>query len=151
MDFLADVETPCEDCRGRRYQPRVLEVRWNGKTIADVLDMTALEARFFFRNHRRLAAPLAVLDEVGLGYLVLGQTIATLSDGESRRLKLAVELGRPAAGEVLYLFDEPTAGLHAAGIEKLMLVFARLLREGHTWSSSNTIPPSSPGPIISSI
>jgi excinuclease ABC subunit A len=132
MDFLADVLTPCEDCGGRRYRPEILEVAVRGKTIADVLDLTASEARSFFPEPRPLAGALAALDEIGLGYLRLGQPLDTLSGGEAQRLKLAAGLMKPAPGPVLYLFDEPTSGLHADDTARLLEIFARLIRDGHT-------------------
>ena len=132
MDFLADVESICEACGGTRYKPEVLEVGLDGKTVADVLDMTMSEARAFFAGRQGLEGPLALFDEIGLGYLRLGQPLDTLSGGEAQRLKLATGLARPAKGESLYVFDEPTTGLHFVDIEKLLKVFARLLGAGHT-------------------
>ena len=132
MDFLADVESICEACGGTRYKPEVLEVGLDGKTVADVLDMTMSEARTLFAGRQGLESPLALFDEIGLGYLRLGQPLDTLSGGEAQRLKLATGLARPAKGESLYVFDEPTTGLHFVDIEKLLKVFARLLGASHT-------------------
>ena len=132
MDMMADVLTPCEACSGRRYRPEVLEVTVHGRSVADVLDLTAAEARDVFAEPRALRAGLAALDEIGLGYVRLGQPLDTLSGGEAQRLKLAAGLMKPAAGPVLYLFDEPTAGLHAVDVDRLTAVFARLIRAGHT-------------------
>jgi excinuclease ABC subunit A len=185
LDFLADVSTPCESCRGARYNPGVLEVRWSGRTIAEILGLTVRESLEPFADQPKLAGPLALLDEIGLGYLQLGQPLDTLSGGELQRLKLASELteappmkirgidpllepertrgdhedsqGRrlfpergirysstnkhptdfakgmkPAGGSTLYLFDEPTAGLHPVDIDRLLRLFGRLLSAGKT-------------------
>jgi excinuclease ABC subunit A len=132
MDFLADVQTPCEDCSGTRYKPEVLEVGYEGKTIAEVLSLTASEAATFFSGHKAIERPLRLLEEIGLGYLQLGQPLDTLSGGEAQRLKLASGLMHSAAGVCLYLFDEPTTGLHFADIERLLGVFGRLLEHGNT-------------------
>jgi excinuclease ABC subunit A len=132
MDFLADVQVPCESCGGARYRPEVLEVVYGGKTIADVLALTASEAKDFFAASAVPERPLGLLEEIGLGYLRLGQSLDTLSGGEAQRLKLAAGLMRPAAGPCLYLFDEPTVGLHFTDIERLLAVFARLIEGGHT-------------------
>ena len=132
MDFLADVLAPCEDCGGRRYRPEVLEVAYRGLTIAGLLDLTAAEARSFFPEPRGLERGLRTLEEIGLGYLRLGQPLDTLSGGEAQRLKLAAELMTPVAGPALYLFDEPTTGLHFVDIDRLLDVFGRLIDQGHT-------------------
>ncbi len=132
MDFLADVRVPCESCGGARYRPEVLEVAYRGRTIAGVLALTASVAREFFEDEAAFARPLGLLEEIGLGYLQLGQPLDTLSGGEAQRLKLAAGLMRPAAGPCLYLFDEPTTGLHFTDIDRLLGVFARLLERGHT-------------------
>jgi excinuclease ABC subunit A len=128
---MADVLTPCEACGGRRYRPEVLGVSLRGRSVADILDMTAAEALAFFAEPQALRTALAALDEIGLGYVRLGQPLDTLSGGEAQRLKLAAGLIKPAAGPVLYLFDEPTAGLHAVDVDRLAAVFARLIRSGH--------------------
>ncbi len=140
MQFLADVELPCEDCNGTRYQPRILEVRYKGKNIHEVLQMTVKEALRFFAGQTRLLEKLAVLDEVGLGYLRLGQSATTLSGGEAQRVKLAAHLAqvrsananaRPSqASRVLYILDEPTTGLHFDDVSKLLTAFRKLLDGG---------------------
>jgi len=132
MDFLADVWTECEACRGARYRPEVLGVTRKGKSIADVLSLTSEEALAFFEDVPGLTGPLGIMGEIGLGYLRLGQPSDTLSGGEAQRLKLAAGLMRAGKGPCLYLFDEPTAGLHFRDIECLIGVFERLLRQGHT-------------------
>jgi len=140
MQFLADVELPCEDCRGTRYQARILEVQYKGKNIAEVLQLTVKEALRFFAGQTRLLEKLAVLDEVGLGYLRLGQSATTLSGGEAQRVKLAAHLAtvrsanaqsRPSqASRVLYILDEPTTGLHFDDVSKLLTAFKKLIDGG---------------------
>ena len=145
LQFLADVELICEECKGTRYKPQVLEVRYRGKNIHEVLDMTVKEALHFFAGTPKVAEKLRVLEEVGLGYLRLGQSATTLSGGEAQRMKLAAHLqplsrqiGRPVAGEdkarfrrrILYIFDEPTTGLHFDDISKLLSAFRRLIDAG---------------------
>ncbi len=140
MQFLADVELPCEDCRGTRYQPRILEVQYKGKNIHEVLQMTVKEALRFFAGQTRLLEKLAVLDEVGLGYLRLGQSATTLSGGEAQRVKLAAHLAqvrsananaKPSqASRVLYILDEPTTGLHFDDVSKLLTAFKKLIDGG---------------------
>jgi excinuclease ABC subunit A len=140
MQFLADVELPCEDCNGTRYQPRILEVQYKGKNIHDVLQMTVKEALRFFAGQTRLLEKLAVLDEVGLGYLRLGQSATTLSGGEAQRVKLGAHLAqvrsananaRPSqASRVLYILDEPTTGLHFDDVSKLLTAFRKLIDGG---------------------
>ena len=132
MHFLPDVWVTCEDCKGRRYNTETLAVEYRGKTIADILDMEVSEALTFFENHRRVVTPLQLLQDVGLGYMSLGQSATTLSGGEAQRIKLARELGRRVKGEVLYLLDEPTTGLHFDDIARLMEVLHRLVDQGHT-------------------
>jgi excinuclease ABC subunit A len=132
MHFLPDVYVPCAACAGRRYNRETLEIRFKGKSIADVLDMTVEEALLFFRNIPVLKRRLAVLHEVGLGYLTLGQSATTLSGGEAQRVKLAKELGRPGTGRTLYILDEPTTGLHFADIKALLDVLQRLVDAGNT-------------------
>jgi len=132
MHFLADVWVPCEECGGRRYNRETLQVRYKGKTIADVLAMEVAEAREFFRDVPQVVRILATLDDVGLGYISLGQPATTLSGGEAQRVKLAAELARRARSEVLYLLDEPTCGLHPTDVEKLVFVLHRLVDSGHT-------------------
>jgi excinuclease ABC subunit A len=140
MQFLADVELPCEDCNGTRYQARILEVQYKGKNIHDVLQMTVKEALRFFVGQTRLLEKLAVLDEVGLGYLRLGQSATTLSGGEAQRVKLAAHLAqvraanataKPSqASRVLYILDEPTTGLHFDDVSKLLTSFRKLIDGG---------------------
>jgi excinuclease ABC subunit A len=130
MRFLADVELVCEECHGTRYKSTVLEVLYRGKNIHDVLQMTVREALVFFANSPKVIARLRVLDEVGLGYLRLGQSGTTLSGGEAQRLKLAAHLTREANNGILYIFDEPTTGLHFDDIQKLLTSFRKLLDAG---------------------
>ena len=118
MSFLADVYVPCEVCRGKRYNRDTLEVKYKGKTISDVLDMTADEALVFFENVPRLKARIQTLVDVGLGYIQLGQPSTTISGGEAQRVKLATELMRPATGRTFYVLDEPTTGLHADDVDR---------------------------------
>ncbi len=132
MQFLADVHVPCEDCGGKRFNPETLEIRYRGRTITDVLAMTVSEALAFFRNHKGIARPLETLDQVGLGYVALGQPSSTLSGGEAQRIKLARELQRPPTGRTLYLLDEPTTGLHFADIQRLLGALQALVDAGNT-------------------
>ncbi|MCX6356522.1 MAG: excinuclease ABC subunit UvrA [Candidatus Aureabacteria bacterium] len=132
MHFLPDVYVPCEACGGRRYNRETLEIHFKGKSIADVLDMTVEEALQFFRNVPALFRRLTVLNDVGLGYIRLGQSATTLSGGEAQRVKLAKELGMVATGRTLYILDEPTTGLHFADIHKLIEVLQRLVEAGNT-------------------
>jgi excinuclease ABC subunit A len=140
MQFLADVELPCEDCNGTRYQPRILEVKYKGKSIHEVLQLTVKEALRFFVGQTKLLEKLSVLDEIGLGYLRLGQSATTLSGGEAQRVKLAAHLAqvraananaRPSqASRVLYILDEPTTGLHFDDVSKLLTAFRKLIDGG---------------------
>ena len=130
MRFLADVELVCEECRGTRYKSSVLEVRHRDKNIHDVLQMTVREALAFFAPYPKVTSRLALLDEVGLGYLRLGQSGTTLSGGEAQRLKLAAHLTRQDNAGILYIFDEPTTGLHFDDIQKLLTAFRKLLEGG---------------------
>lgn len=132
MHFLADVYVECEVCRGRRYNRETLEITYKGKNIADVLDFTIDEAARFFRAIPTIADKLETLQQVGLGYLRLGQAANTLSGGEAQRLKLAAELARKSTGRTMYLLDEPTTGLHFADIQKLLEVLLRLRQAGNT-------------------
>jgi len=132
MDFLADIETPCPSCGGLRYRPEVLRARLRGRTITDVLALSVEEGAVVFKECRGLQRGLSLLSETGLGYLALGQPLDTLSGGEGQRLKLAAELVKPVRGQALYLFDEPTAGLHHEDIGKLLALFGRLVGQGHT-------------------
>ena len=151
MQFLADVELICEECRGSRFKSSVLEVRFHGKNVHDVLQMTVREALTFFAPVPKVTSKLRVLNEIGLGYLRLGQSATTLSGGEAQRLKLASHLTRSENKEILYILDEPTTGLHFDDIAKLLAAFRKLLESAHRSSSSNTISTSSSPPIGSSI
>ena len=132
MHFLPDVYVPCEVCRGKRYNRETLEVLYRGKTIADVLDMTADEALEFFENQPRLREKISALVQVGLGYIKLGQSSTTLSGGEAQRVKLATELSRPSTGRTIYILDEPTTGLHMYDVHKLLEVLQKLTDAGNT-------------------
>ena len=130
MHFLSDVYVPCEVCGGARYNQETLEVKYKGKSIADVLDMTIEESVEFFKNVPRIANKLQVLQDVGLGYVKLGQSATTLSGGEAQRVKLATELSRRSTGKTLYILDEPTTGLHTADIHRLLEILQRLVDGG---------------------
>ncbi|HOQ07193.1 MAG TPA: excinuclease ABC subunit UvrA [Clostridiales bacterium] len=132
MHFLPDIYVPCEVCKGKRYNRETLEVRYKGKNIADVLDMTVEDAMEFFKNIPRIYSKIETLYDVGLGYLKLGQPSTTLSGGEAQRVKLATELSRKATGKTLYILDEPTTGLHIADVHKLIDVLQRLVDAGNT-------------------
>ena len=132
MHFLSDVYVPCEVCRGQRYNRETLEVRYKGKNIYEVLEMTIDEALEFFRPLPRIATKLQTLQDVGLGYIKLGQPSTTLSGGEAQRIKLATELSRRATGRTIYVLDEPTTGLHVADVERLDEVLDRLAEAGNT-------------------
>lgn len=132
MHFLPDVYVPCEVCKGSRYNRETLEVRYKGKNIAEVLDMTVSEACEFFRNIPKVSRKLETLNDVGLGYIKLGQPATTLSGGEAQRVKLAAELSRRSSGRTLYILDEPTTGLHKEDIRKLLLILNRLVDAGNT-------------------
>lgn len=130
MQFLADVELVCEECKGARFKSSVLDIKYRGKNIHEVLNMTVREAMAFFAHSSRIAGKLKVLDDVGLGYLRLGQSATTLSGGEAQRVKLASYLAKSAGDHTLYIFDEPTTGLHFDDINKLLSSFRRLLEAG---------------------
>ena len=132
MHFLADVYVECEVCRGRRYNRETLEITYKGKNVADILDMTVDEAARFFRNIPNIYDKLTTLEDVGLGYLHLGQSGTTLSGGEAQRIKLAAELSKKATGQTVYILDEPTTGLHFADIHKLLEVLMKLRDAGNT-------------------
>ena len=132
MHFLADVYVPCEVCRGKRYNRETLEVKYRGKSISDVLDMTAEEALELFAPIPKIAERLRTLCEVGLGYVKLGQSSTTLSGGEAQRVKLATELSKRSTGRTIYILDEPTTGLHADDVKKLLEVLQRLTDAGNT-------------------
>ncbi|MFZ5753836.1 MAG: excinuclease ABC subunit UvrA [Bacillota bacterium] len=132
MHFLPDVYVPCEVCKGKRYNRETLEVKYKGKSIAQVLEMTVDEATEFFQNHPKIYRKLKTMQDVGLGYIQLGQPATTLSGGEAQRVKLATELSRRTNGKTLYILDEPTTGLHVADIHKLLGVLTRLVDAGDT-------------------
>jgi excinuclease ABC subunit A len=132
MHFLPDVYVPCEVCKGRRYNRETLEVRYKGRSIADVLDLTVEDALEFFANQRRIADKLELLNDVGLGYIHLGQAATTLSGGEAQRVKLATELAKRDTGRTLYILDEPTTGLHFEDVRLLLDVLHRLVDKGNT-------------------
>jgi excinuclease ABC subunit A len=132
MHFLPDVYVPCEQCHGHRYNRETLEVRFKGKSISDVLEMSIEEACEFFEPIPKIARRLKTLDDVGLGYVRLGQPATTLSGGEAQRIKLAAELSRVATGKTLYILDEPTTGLHFADVRRLLEVLGRLVDAGNT-------------------
>jgi excinuclease ABC subunit A len=132
LEFLPDVWVTCSECHGDRFNHETLAIRYKAKSIAEVLEMTVDEARVHFANVPKMAEMLAVLAEVGLGYVALGQPATTLSGGEAQRVKLARELGKPSTGHTLYILDEPTTGLHFADIEKLLEVLHRLVDAGNT-------------------
>ena len=132
MNFLPDIQVPCEECHGRRYNRETLEVRYKGKSIADVLDMTINQAVEFFENVPDILRKIKTLQDVGLGYIKLGQSSTTLSGGESQRVKLATELSKRDTGKTLYILDEPTTGLHFEDIRILMQVLRRLVERGNT-------------------
>ena len=132
MQFLPDVYVPCEVCKGKRYNREALEIHYKGKSIADVLEMTIAEALEFFSAVPNVRSKLQTLNDVGLGYVHLGQPATTLSGGEAQRVKLSTELSRRATGRTLYVLDEPTTGLHFADVEKLLEVLHRLVEGGNT-------------------
>ncbi len=132
MHFLPDVYVPCEVCKGRRYNRETLEVKYRGKSIYDVLDMNVSQALEFFRAIPSISRQLETLEDVGLGYIKLGQPSTQLSGGEAQRIKLASELSKKSTGRVLYVLDEPTTGLHFADVHKLLEVLDRLVDAGNT-------------------
>lgn len=132
MNFLPDVYVPCEKCNGRRYNRETLEIRYKGKSIADVLDMTVDDAVAFFKNVHYLHRKIKTLQDVGLGYVTLGQSAVTLSGGEAQRVKLSTELSKRDTGQTIYILDEPTTGLHFQDIEHLLEVLNRLVERGNT-------------------
>ena len=132
MNFLPDVYVPCEVCRGRRYNHETLEVKYKGKNIYDVLDMTVDEAIEFFENIPSIYRQIKTLKDVGLGYIKLGQPSTQLSGGEAQRIKLATELSRRSTGKTLYILDEPTTGLHFADVDKLIGVLQELVDAGNS-------------------
>ena len=132
MHFLPDVYVPCEVCKGKRYNRETLAVEYKGKSIYDVLEMTVDEGVVFFENHPKIARKLKTLQEVGLGYLKIGQPATTLSGGEAQRVKLATELSKRPTGRTIYILDEPTTGLHTADVHRLIEVLQRLTDTGNT-------------------
>jgi excinuclease ABC subunit A len=130
MQFLADVELTCEECRGMRFKQEVLDIKYKGRNIHDVLEMTIREALLFFKDVGKLTSRLKVLDAVGLGYLRLGQSATTLSGGEAQRVKLAAHLAQKTKSKTLFIFDEPTTGLHFEDINKLLSAFRALIDNG---------------------
>jgi excinuclease ABC subunit A len=132
MHFLPDVYVPCDVCHGRRYNRETLEIRYRGKNIHEVLEMTVEDAARFFQNVPAVAGKLQTLTDVGLSYVRLGQNATTLSGGEAQRVKLARELAKRATGRTLYILDEPTTGLHFHDVEQLLRVLHRLRDEGNT-------------------
>ncbi len=132
MHFLPDVYVPCEQCHGKRYNRETLEVRFKGKTIADVLEMPIEEALDFFVHIPKIRRRVQTLNDVGLGYMRLGQPATTLSGGEAQRVKLAAELSKVATGRTIYILDEPTTGLHFADIQNLLEVLQRLVDAGNS-------------------
>jgi excinuclease ABC subunit A len=132
MHFLPDIEVPCEVCKGKRYNRETLEVKYKGKTISDVLDMTVEEALAFFDNLPKIKRKLQTLFDVGLGYVKVGQSSTTLSGGEAQRVKLATELSKRSTGKTVYILDEPTTGLHSADVHMLIEVLQRLVEGGNS-------------------
>ena len=132
MYFLPDIYVPCEVCKGKRYNRETLEVKIRGRSISDVLDMTVDEGLNFFENIPGAARKLALMRDVGLGYIKIGQPSPTLSGGEAQRIKLATELGKRSTGKTLYILDEPTTGLHFDDTHKLLGVLHRLVEGGNT-------------------
>jgi hypothetical protein len=132
MQFLADVFVPCEHCDGKRFKQNVLDVRYKGKNVHQILEMTVREAIAFFSSSQKVLRRLQVLDEIGLGYLRLGQPATTLSGGEAQRIKIAAHLASSGGERVLYILDEPTTGLHFDDIAKLLAAFRKLVEAGHT-------------------
>ena len=132
MHFLPDIYVPCDVCKGKRYNRETLEVKYKGKNIYEVLEMTVDEAVEFFENVPKLARKLKTMQEVGLGYVKLGKSSTTLSGGEAQRVKLATELSKRSTGKTIYILDEPTTGLHIADVHKLVEVLQQLVDKGNT-------------------
>lgn len=132
MHFLPDVYIPCEECKGKRYNPETLEVKFKGKNISEILDMTVEEALVVFEKIPKINQTLKTLIDVGLSYIHLGQAATTLSGGEAQRIKLSSELSHRSTGNTLYILDEPTTGLHFDDVKKLLAVLSRLVDGGNT-------------------
>ena len=132
MHFLPDIYVPCEVCKGKRYNRETLDIHYKGKSIYDVLEMTVDEGAEFFSNIPKIARKLKTLQDVGLGYIKIGQSATTLSGGEAQRVKLATELSKRATGRTIYILDEPTTGLHTADVHKLTEVLQKLVDGGNT-------------------
>ena len=132
MHFLPDVYVPCEVCKGRRYNRETLEVHYKGKSVYDVLEMTVDEGAEFFAHLPKIAHKLKTLQEVGLGYIKIGQSATTLSGGEAQRVKLSTELSKRSTGKTIYILDEPTTGLHTADVHRLIDVLQELTNQGNT-------------------
>jgi excinuclease ABC subunit A len=132
MDFLSDVTMECEECTGKRYRKEILSCLYKGQNISDILEMSVSEAGLFFNDQKNLSEQLQILEKVGMGYLKLGQSLDSLSGGESQRLTLAAELMKPAKGPTLYLFEEPSTGLHFRDVECLLALFQQLADQGNT-------------------
>src|SRR5437868_799389 len=132
MHFLPDVYVPCEVCKGKRYNRETLEVRFRGLNVSDVLELTVEDALTFFENQPRVRQKLETMNDVGLGYIHLGQSATTLSGGEAQRIKLATELSKRDTGRTLYILDEPTTGLHFEDVRVLLTVLHRLVDRGNT-------------------
>ena len=132
MEFLPDIHVPCETCKAKRYNRETLEVRFKGKSISDVLDMTVDQAVEFFENQPRIVRKIETLKEVGLGYITLGQHATTLSGGEAQRVKLATELSRKDTGKTFYILDEPTTGLHFQDIQHMLDILNKLVEKGNS-------------------
>ena len=132
MHFLADIFVPCEVCKGKRYNSETLAVKYKGKNINDILEMTVEEGMVFFENHRKIYRKLKTLYDVGLGYIKIGQPATTLSGGEAQRVKLSTELSKTATGKTIYILDEPTTGLHTADVHRLINVLHSLADSGNT-------------------
>ena len=132
MQFLPDVYITCDQCHGKRYNTETLAIKYKGKNISEILDMTIEEALDFFKNITAIANKLKLLNDVGLGYLHLGQSATTLSGGEAQRIKLAAELSKKDTGNTLYILDEPTTGLHFSDVKKLLKILHKLREMGNT-------------------
>ena len=132
MHFLSDIYVPCETCKGKRYNKETLEVKYKGKSISDVLEMTVDEALEFFDKIPKIKQKIKTLQDVGLGYIKLGQSSTTLSGGEAQRVKLATELSKKSTGKTLYILDEPTTGLHIADVHKLIEILQKLVDAGNS-------------------